>query len=116
VTEGKPTEPQALKAALAELTDHDPMLRLFTADALATQRPLARAILGADRDFLLAVKDNQPALSEAILTSFLDAERREPDAKSVEKKGRSCTPGGSGWSRARRSPTSARRSNSPASR
>jgi hypothetical protein len=52
VADGKPTEPQALKAALAELTGRYPMLRLFTADALFTQRPLARAILEADRDFL----------------------------------------------------------------
>ena len=116
VTGGKPTEPQALKAGLAELIGHYPFLRLFTADALFTQRPLARVILEADRDFLFAVKDNQPGLLEAILTSFLGAERTEPDAKSVAKKGASCTPDGSGSSRARRSPTSARRSASPASR
>ncbi len=116
VTGGKPTEPQALKAGLAELIEHYPFLRLFTADALFTQRPLAGVILEADRDFLFAVKDNQPDLLEAVLTSFFEAEGREPDAKSVEKKGASCTPGGSGSSRARRSATFARRSASPASR
>jgi hypothetical protein len=116
VTGGKPTEPQALKAGLAELIEHYPFLRLFTGDALFCQRPLARVILEADRDFLFAVKDNQPELLEAILTSFLDAEGREPDAEDVEKKGANCTPGGSGSSRVRRSPTFARRSNSPASR
>lgn len=116
VTGGKPTEPQTLKAGLAELIEHYPFLRLFTGDALFCQRPLARVILEADRDFLFAVKDNQPALLEAILTSFRDAQRREPDAKSVEKKGTSCTPVGSGSWKARRSPTSARRSISPASR
>lgn len=116
VTDGKPTEPQALKAGLAELIGHYPFLRLFTADALFTQRPLARVILEADRDFVFAVKDNQPELLEAILTSFLDAERREPDAKAVEKKGASCTPDASGSWRERRSPISARRSISPASR
>src|SRR4051794_10840908 len=83
VTGGKPTEPQALKAALAELTEHYPMLRLFTADALFTQRPLARAILEADRDFLFAVKDNQPDLHEAVKASFRDAAERPPDAKAV---------------------------------
>ena len=103
VTGGKPTEPQALKHALGELLEHYPCIRLFTADALFTQRPLARAILEADRDFLFAVKDNQPALLEAVLTSFHDAAGREPDAKTVEKKGRSCTPGGSGSWKARRS-------------
>ncbi len=116
VVGGKPTEPQALKAGLDELIEHYPFLRLFTGDALFCQRPLARVILGADRDFLFAVKENQPALLEAVLTSSSDAGRREPDAKSVEKKGTSCTPDGSGWSRARRSPISARRSTSPASR
>jgi hypothetical protein len=116
VTGGKPTEPQTLKAGLAELIEHYPFLRLFTGDALFCQRPLASVILQADRDFLFAVKDNQPDLLEAILTSFLDAERREPDAKAVEKKGPSCTPDGSGSWRGRKSPTSARRSASPALR
>src|SRR4051794_463805 len=110
VTDGKPTEPQALKAALAELIEHYPFLKLFTGDALFCQRPLAGVIREADRDFLFAVKDNQPDLLEAILTSFLDAQRRQPDAKAVEKKGRSCTPDGSGSSRGTRSPTFARRS------
>jgi hypothetical protein len=113
VTGGKPTEPQALKAALAELTESYPMLRLFTADALFTQRPLARVILEADRDFLFAVKDNQPDLHEAVQASFADAAGRPPDAKAVEKKGARSTPAGSGSGRAGRSPTSARR---PASR
>jgi DDE_Tnp_1-associated len=115
VTGGKPTEPQALKHALGELLEHYPFIRLFTADALFTQRPLARAILEADRDFLFAVKDNQPALLEAILTSFGDAAGREPDAKTVEKKGTSCTPEGSGSWKATRSPTPGRRPISRAS-
>ena len=115
VTGGKPTEPQVLGAALAELIDDYPMLRLFTGDALFCQRPLARAILEADRDFLFAVKDNQPDLHEAVQASFRDAAARAPDAKAVEKKGASCTPAGSGSWRARRSTTSARRPRSPAS-
>ena len=116
VTAGKPTEPQALKHALKELLDHYPFIRLFTGDALFTQRPLAHVLLEADRDFLFAVKDNQPELLEAILTSFRDAAAREPDAKSVEKKGTNSTPEGSGWSKARRSTTSAKRPGSRASR
>jgi DDE_Tnp_1-associated len=115
VTGGKPTEPQALKAALAELIDHYPMLRLLTADALFTQRPLARVILDADRDFLFAVKDNQPDLHEAVRASFRDAADRPADAKATEKKGAKSTPAASGSWRARRSPTSARRPTSPAS-
>jgi hypothetical protein len=91
------------------------MLRLFAADALFTQRPLARVILEADRDFLLAVKDNQPDLHEALRASFAATADRPPDVKVVEKKGANCTPAGSGSWRARRSPTSARRPHSPAS-
>jgi hypothetical protein len=115
VTDGKPTEPQALKAALAELTDRYPMLRLFTTDARFTQRPLAQVILAADRDFLFAVKDNQPDLHEAVQASFQDATERPPDAQAVAKKGAKSTPAGSGSWRVRRSPTSAKRPHSPAS-
>jgi hypothetical protein len=115
VTDGKPTEPQALKAALAELIDDYPMLRLFTADALFTQRPLARVILEARRDFLFAVKDNQPDLLEAVRASFGDVADRPPDARITEKKGAKSTPAGSGSWRATRSPTSARRPVYPAS-
>jgi hypothetical protein len=116
ITGGKPTEPQALKHALEELLEHYPFIRLFTGDALFTQRPLAHVLLEADRDFLFAVKDNQPELLEAILTSFRDAAVREPDAKTVEKKGTSSTLEGFGWSKVKRSTTSARRPDSLASR
>ena len=86
VTDGKPTEPQALKAGLAELLEHYPLLRLVTADALFTQRPLAQVILEADRDFLFAVKDNQPDLVEAVRASFAAAQC--PDVKTRRKRGR----------------------------
>src|SRR3954454_14073664 len=92
VTDGKPTEPQAL----AELTGRYPMLRLFTADALFTQRPLARAILEADRDFLFAVQDNQPDLHEAGRAGFGAVADRPADAKAAEKEGAKSTPAGSG--------------------
>src|SRR3954468_10995833 len=115
VTGGKPTEPQALRDGLAELIEHYPALRLFTADSLFCQRPLARVILEADRDFLFAVKDNQPALLEAVRASFRDAADRPPDAKAKDKKGARPRPAGSGSWRARRSPTSAERPASPAS-
>ena len=108
VADGKPTEPQALKAAMTELLDHYPMIQLFTGDALFTQRPLARVILEAGRDFLFAVKDNQPDLHEAVQASFRDATEWPPDAKTVEKKGAKFTPAGSGSWTARRSPTSVR--------
>jgi hypothetical protein len=116
VTAGKPTEPQALQHALQDLLDHDPFIRLFTGDALFTQRPLAPVLLEADRDFWFAVKDNQPALLEAILTSFRAAAVREPDAKSVEKTVTKSTPDSAGRSKARRSTPSARRPGFQASR
>lgn len=115
VTEGKPTEPQALKAGLAELLEHYPFLRLFTADALFAQRPLARVILEADRDFLFAVKDNQPDLLEAIRASFLQAAARTPDVQTREKKGPRSMSASFGSSKATRSTTSARRPHSRAS-
>ena len=115
VTDGKPTEPQALKHGLKELLGHYPFLRLFTGDALFCQRPLAQVLLDADRDFLFAVKDNQPELLEAIETSFHDAAERAPDAKAVEKKGPRSTPDGSGSGKVRRSTTSGRRPTSRAS-
>ncbi len=115
VTDGKPTEPQALKHALGELLDHYPLLRLFTGDALLCQRPLAQVLLKAGRDFLFAVKDNQPDLLEAMKTSFRDAAEETPDATSVEKKGSRFTPESSGFVRVRRSTTSERRRASRAS-
>lgn len=114
VTDGKPTEPQVLKAGLAELLGHYPFLRLFTADALFAQRPLARVILDADRDFLFAVKDNQPDLLEALRVSLDAAAMQRPDEETREKKGGRSTPGSSGFGKARRSTTSARRPRSPA--
>lgn len=115
VTDGKPTEPQALKAALAELVEHYPFIQIFTGDALFTQRPLAKAILDAGRDFLFTVKDNQPNLLEALQTSFHDAESRPADAETTDKKGARSTTASFGSPKARRSPTSARRSPSTAS-
>jgi hypothetical protein len=116
VTDGKPTEPQALKAALAELLEHYPFLRIFTGDALFTQRPLAHAILEANRHFLFAVKDNQPGLVEAVRASFENVATQPPDVQTKEKKGANSTRASFGYSRAKRSTTSAKQPPSPASR
>ena len=113
VNDGKPTEPQALKAGLAELLEHYPFLRLFTADALFTQRPLARVILDANRDYLFAVKDNQPVLLEAIQTSFDEVATQPPDVETKEKKKARSRPASSGSSKARKSSSSARRPGFP---
>jgi len=113
VTAGKPTEPQALAQHLGELLARYPFLRLFTGDALFAQRPLAEAIVGAGRDYLFVLKDNQPELLEAVRVGFQDLVAQPPDAETVEKKGAKCTGDGCGSSRARRSITWPRR---PASR
>jgi hypothetical protein len=82
-------------------------IQIFTADALFTQRPLAKVILESGRDFLFAVKDNQPDLLEALRTSFLDAESRPPDVETTDKKGEEFIAADSGLSRAKKSNTSA---------
>jgi predicted transposase YbfD/YdcC len=47
--------------------------RVVTADALLTQRAIARTILGGGGDYLLAVKANQPTLHGDIATAFAPA-------------------------------------------
>ena len=115
VTDGKPTEPQALKHGLKELLDHYPLLRLFTGDALFCQRPLAQVLRDADRDFLFAVKDNQPTLLEAIQASFHDAPEHTPDAQTIEKKRARSRSDAFGSGKARRLTTSGKRRTSRAS-
>ena len=87
VGDGKATEPEALKAHLDELFAAYPGLRVLTGDALFCQRSLARAIIGAGRDYVLAVKDNQPDLLEAAATAFRQEAPGTADATSREKKG-----------------------------
>jgi hypothetical protein len=85
--DGKATEPEVLKAHLGELFAAYPTLQLLTGDALFAQRPLAGLIVAAGRNYLFAVKDNQPDLVEAIQTAFADATPPTADAGSREKKG-----------------------------
>jgi hypothetical protein len=87
VGDGKETEPEVLKAHLGELFATHPTLRLLTGDALFCQRPLARLIIEARRDYLLAVKDNQPDLLEAAQTAFAAAAPETAAAGTREKKG-----------------------------
>ncbi len=89
VGDGKETEPEVLKAHLAELFAAYPALRLLTGDALFCQRPLARLIVEAGRDYLFAIKDNQPDLLEAAQTAFAGATPETADAGTREKKGAS---------------------------
>jgi hypothetical protein len=84
----KATEPEVLKAHLEELLERYPGLNLFSGDALFCQRPLAELIVNASRRYLLAVKDNQPDMMEAMHTTFDQIDEAKPQAKSVEKRGR----------------------------
>jgi len=99
---GKETEPDVLKAHLDELFVGWPSLRVLTGDALFCQRPLARAIVGAGRDYVLAVKDNQPDLHETIRTAFADATPETADAAAREKNAGRSRSGGSGATPRRR--------------
>jgi predicted transposase YbfD/YdcC len=54
---------------------------LITIDAMGCQKEIAQNILDAKADYVLAVKDNQPKLCEAIRDFF--AEQLEDDLKSV---------------------------------
>ena len=101
VTDDKATEPEVLKAHLHELFERYPGLKLLTGDALFCQRHLAGLIVAAGRHYLLAVKDNQPDLMEAMHTAFDQADRTEPDAKTSEKRGRWSMSGGCGWTSTR---------------
>lgn len=105
---GKETEPEVLKAHLDDLLALWPSLQILTGDALFCQRPLARAIIDAGRDYVLAVKNNQPDLHEAIRTAFADATPESADATVREKSVGRSRPGTSGATRRRRG-TPARR-------
>ncbi len=108
VGDGKATEPEVLKAHLDELFAAYPGLRVLTGDALFCQRPLARAIVDAGRDYVLAVKDNQPELREAAHAAFAAATPGSAAAATREKSAGRWSCGGSGSTR-RRATTPARR-------
>ena len=90
-----------LKAHLDDLFALWPSLRVLTGDALFCQRPLARAIIDAGRDYVLAVKDNQPDLHETIRTAFADATPASADATTYEKNAVRSRPDTSGATRRR---------------
>jgi hypothetical protein len=101
VGDGKATEPEVLKAHLDELFAAYPGLRVLTGDALSCRRPLARAIVGTGRDYVLAVKDNQPDLHEAARTAFAAATAETAAATTREKSAARWSSGGSGATRRR---------------
>ena len=101
VGDGKNTEPDALKAHLDELFAAWPSLRVLTGDAIFCQRPLARAIIAAGRDYVLVIKDNQPDLFETAVTAFADATAESADATVCEKSAARSRRGASGATRRR---------------
>ncbi len=44
---------------------------IVTIDAMGCQKEIASAIRGRDADYVLAVKDNQPSLHQAVQEAFL---------------------------------------------
>lgn len=102
VGDGEDTEPEVLKAHLNELFATWPSLQVLTGDALFCQRPLARAIIEAERDYVLAIKDNQPDLLETARTAFAGVTADSADAMVLEKSAGRSRPGASGATRRRR--------------
>jgi len=87
VTGEKTNEPTVLKRHLAELLEAFPMLALLTGDAIYAQRPLAEILTANNCDYLLAIKDNQPDVLEAVVTCLGQAAERAPAAETAEKRG-----------------------------
>lgn len=49
---------------------------IVTIDAMGCQKDIAERIVGKDADFILAVKDNQPNLRQAVESSFVKIDRQ----------------------------------------
>lgn len=78
-TEEKSNEITAIPALLERI---DASGAIVTIDALGCQKEIARKIVDAQGDYVLAVKDNQPKLHEAIHEFF--AEHLEDDLHAVK--------------------------------
>jgi hypothetical protein len=83
----KTNEPGCLKAHLAELFEHYPMLKLLTGDAIFAQRPLLQVLKEHGCDYLFRIKENQPDILEAAKTCFAEVDPDKPDHQTVEKRG-----------------------------
>jgi hypothetical protein len=101
VGDGEDTEPEVLKAHPDELFAQWPSLRVLTGDAIFGRRPLARAIVAAGRDYVLAIRDDQPDLSETARTALAGATADPADATVREKSAGRSRRGASGATRRR---------------
>ena len=61
---------------LIEVLGELPVRQCFTVDALHNQRETAAAIMEANHDYLMAVKENQPSLYKATVKRALSMVRR----------------------------------------
>ena len=50
---------------------------LISIDAMGCQKEIAKQIVNGEGDYVLAVKENQPTLSEAVNQFFLERHERE---------------------------------------
>ena len=57
---------------------------LVTVDAIGCQKKIAEAIVEQEADYLLAVKDNQPSLHQAIQNYFLDANEANFEGYNID--------------------------------
>jgi len=87
LTGDKTTEPEVLKAHLAELFEKYPALVLLTGDALYCQRNLAQIIVESKHDYLFQLKANQPDMLDAAHSCLGTADERPPDAQVHKKRG-----------------------------
>lgn len=74
-TEEKSNEITAIPRLLEQIELHK---TLVTIDAMGCQKDIARDIVAGGGDFVIAVKDNQPKLAEAIRTCVLEQLDRDP--------------------------------------
>jgi len=88
----KTNEPTVLKKHLPELLADFPMLKLLTGDAIYAQRPLAEVLVSQECAYLLQIKDNQPAIVDALKQCLGRAHERPAAAETVEKKGSQRSP------------------------
>ena len=85
---------QAVEDKTNEITVAVPLLRglivegrIFTMDALLTQRPIAQAIIADKGDYVMVVKGNQPALRHEIELVFAEPpeDDDQPSVETVER-------------------------------
>ncbi len=81
----KLTEPEVLKAHLADLFERYPALQLLTGDALYSQRNLAEIIVASGHDYLFQIKGNQPDILTAM-EHCLGTDKRGPAACTTQEK------------------------------